>query len=465
MGNRCNGDETAMCSYRALLDWVYGTAEWGADRMMHVSTCNFLGDSYNAMEFMVDDERFQANYKRIRQEFAAVTSREVLEVVRAIGFDEETIGPFLTGEVFEVHCTEKFLQNDNKMPVSLRTNLIVGGMSVTDTGWPLFHYLPTWRQLMEHQVSNYGGNPQLVAWDIACNLACERCPREYAEIVSASPLNRGQLPQHITKILKHFPDLGDFVCAVQEFPQQGTARYDELVKQLTERELQYLTPETKGASVGFIFAKGVRVEKFVHSPFGSDPIQILRHIGGIKPEAVDKKDKKSLGTTGLKTAVLDTSNGLRFVCTHCKEFKTEAGTKLLTRYLHAVAGDARDRCIVILCDANTPNDRMAHVFEEGLHECGFQVLTPAASIRTTRKQRSELHGQIYDQRKCLKVVEAHKTFAAIRPRASPDLDASPWEFSGSLQVYPDLRTTPWILPNRRWPTDHCMVMLDLHRRP
>ena len=131
----------------------------------------------------------------------------------------------------------------------------------------------------------------------------------------------------------------------------------------------------------------------------------------------------------------------------------------LASYVRAVVGDCKDRAGVLLLDANTPDSHKTEVFDRGLQESGFKVLSPSiGGYVTTRKQRSELHGQIYDTAKCMKTVQAHKTFAAM----VQDAGSAPWEIRGNVRCVPDLRFEAQNLPSRAWPSDHSMLQIHVY---
>lgn len=465
-GSGVYNPDDAEVDYCKFIDWIFAVRRPTSPGALvsrngingiSIFTLNFLGDAYNAMEFMNNDESFQSNYQVVRKAFGEVKSADVLQEAGALGFDRARIAELLDQELFEANCTEHFLRRDNKLQITKRINLIVGGMAPIENGTPQFQSVSRWRELIGSLRDNYAEDPELVAWDVACNLACERCATEYAALSMASHLNPSQLPERVATLLDHLPDSRPFVCAVQEYPERGTAKYAALMVQLKNRGMSTLTSDAENSSVGFIFSSDCVVESFRQSPLGTNLTEVLAKMNGPELAAVGDKDQKSLQTTTRKTAVVDFSNGLRIASVHCKEFKTEAGTRLLARYLRSLTSDMHERqTAVVLCDANTPNDQMAQVLDDGARECGFQVLTPATMFKTTRKQRSELHGQIYDRKKCLKVVEAHKTFALLAPASQ-----EPWQAEGPTKIFPDFKVDPNSLPNSEWPTDHCMVSLTL----
>lgn len=316
---------------------------------------------------------------------------------------------------------------------------------------------------MSEQGLNYAADPELVVWDIACNLAAERCAEEYLNLSASSCLNPGDLRRRFAQLLDKLSDQIDnnIVCGVQEFPEDGTAKHHMLMDELSYRQLQTIKPAVKDSSVAFLVSNTVSVRRIVHSPLGSELKLILERIGGPALEEVDKRDQESLKTTAFKTLVMDVAGGLRFVNAHCKEFKTDAGLTLLSRYLKALTQIdvlPETEAALVLCDANTPNEQMSAKFQEAMEQSGFKAMTPAIAFNTTKKQRSEMHGQIYDNQKCLKVVEVHKDFIFIIHNV-----VDTWKPSGLACSFPDLKVDPRTLPNEDWPTDHCMLKAEIKR--
>merc|ERR1711862_1066346 len=104
------------------------------------------------------------------------------------------------------------------------------------------------------------------------------------------------------------------------------------------------------------------------------------------------------------------------------------------------------------------DETMCKAFGDVLIENGFEVLSPAGRYLTTQKTRSEMHGQIYDRRKCLQTVSVHKQFVALLQTVQE------WECRNLASVYPNLKAEPQDLPSPQWPSDHCMLRVELSSR-
>jgi hypothetical protein len=313
---------------------------------------------------------------------------------------------------------------------------------------------------MKGQKEHYANDPELIAWDVACNLAAERAGNSYYALQNASYLNPGRILQNMRILLDKMPSYEDqdFVVAVQEFPDVGTAKHRILLDELAARRLYHVRPEAKDSSVGFILSQGLHHGPPRYAHLGTDVKEILQAMG--HTEEVDPKDLDSLRTTARKTYLIDLEAsakrpGLRLLCVHAKEFKTQAGTRLLAKYLRACVGSVQECSAVVMIDSNVPNLDMCNTFADGLQDQGFEVLSPAGGYFTTQKTRSEMHGQIYDNRKCLKTVKSHKDFLALLQTTKR------WECQGMAHAHPNLKAEPQDLPNPQWPSDHCMLRIEL----
>mmetsp|Transcript_44321 Transcript_44321/g.139846 ORF Transcript_44321/g.139846 Transcript_44321/m.139846 type:complete len:172 (-) Transcript_44321:473-988(-) len=96
---------------------------------------------------------------------------------------------------------------------------------------------------------------------------------------------------------------------------------------------------------------------------------------------------------------LDIGDKLRVINVHVKELKTEAGTKFLADYMRSLCHS--ERINFLLADTNIPNSSKVETFSARAAALGLRVFPSGV---TTRKKRTELHGQMYDARKCLKVI-------------------------------------------------------------
>jgi len=158
----------------------------------------------------------------------------------------------------------------------------------------------------------------------------------------------------------------EVVCAVQEFPEHGSAKYIALLGDLPNRDLKHIMAEGINSSVAFIVSRSVTVERSIQSPLGVDVNEVLAAIGQPEAEPVGQKDMESLKTTARKTILMDIAAtprrpALRAISAHAKEFKTNEGTRLLARYLRAVIGHLEDRAGMVMLDSNTADAEKSHL--------------------------------------------------------------------------------------------------------
>jgi len=474
--------DSGRVDINSFVDWLYQPQDGGGKgpQPLFVATLNFLGNAYNPIEFMTDEDAFKNHYPKIREAFKTIMTKDVMEKADEMGFkidrdalklkDEEAVQVH-----FEAPNGKEFLANDNKVGMELRTNMITGGMLPDSKGTAIYKSLNTWRDRMKGQTANYEKHPQLVIWDIACNLVAEKAQSDYEVLCKGSYLNPDTVSKNIVTLLSQLPsDSGeDIICAVQEFPEEASSsKYKLLMDELPKRKLKHVFGGGVNASVAFIVSESL-VVKAGSSPFGDKPDEVVQKIGWVdtREGGVDENDKKSLQTLARKTLVIEleaqgSRPAMRAVCAHSKEFKSEEGTKLMAKYLHAVAsnGDEKDKPCLVMIDANTPTMAMSKVFSAEAQALGFEVLSKseADDYITTRKKRSEMHGQFYDKKKCLKVVEAHKTFLLL---LQPKEEGKEVFVVPKAEQYPDLKKdTAQMLPNLAWPTDHCMMRAKLEMK-
>ena len=432
---------------------------------MLVGSLNILGDAYNPLEFMDNSESndtFECNYAKIRSSFMELTSDEVEKELCDFGIESDQIKLHLKYSSFYKNCTESFLERDNKLSLLNRTNLIVCATKPLDDGTPLFRAAGEWRSLILCQREHYlasGVDIPILLWDIACCLAIEKNLPEYVSVCEKSHLNPENLVLNAERLLKPISAHAEVIVAIQEFPKDGSANRAALFKVIKELGMKSL----EMGDVGFLYSEAITPIQVVDSPLGTEPRDIVaavqQQLSALPPLDLSGDELKRLRTTARKTLVMDVGTDLRIVAIHVKEFKTESGTAFLARYLRG-ACDAT-RMNIIVGDTNIPTAAKAAVFISSAAECGLHVLSPVGCI-TTRKRRSELHGQCYDTAKCLRVVEAHKDFVLAM---GPPGGCGGWEL-GEAAAHPDLVQEAWrLLPSADWPSDHCMVRLELRRSP
>jgi hypothetical protein len=428
-----------------------------------IGSLNVLGDAYNPFEFMENPEvnpLFENCYSKIKDSFESITSSQVLAEISAE--DRAGVQEFRLAENFASNCTESFLERDNKMALINRTNLIVCATKALEDGQPLFRKAKEWRSLILLQREHYfasGKDIPILLWDIACCLAVERHFDEYESICSKSYLNPENLVGNFERLLSPMINQDRSILAVQEFPKEGSANRAAMLGVLDKAQMAW----AEMGDVGFLYSKTIRSVTFSHSPFGIEPISIVdkvqQRLQGLPVLELVEDELSRFRTTARKTLVMDVESDLRIVAVHVKELKTEAGTVFLARYLRSLCDDSRMN--IIVGDTNIASSAKANIFAVSADACGLRLLTSLGSV-TTRKRRSELHGQRYDSAKCLKVVAAHKDFAlAWCGSTAKDEIRKMWDCKEAT-LYPDLVRESWrLLPSADWPSDHCLVRVVL----
>lgn len=391
-----------------------------------------------------------------------------------------------------------------------------------------FHKTGGWEELMREQIGYYKEDKdgyQMAAWDIACNLAVSRTKDTYMELAEASQYNDENIPKQVESMLAQI-HAERVVVAVQEFPTIGSPKYDILLQRLNEHKLKHFRLPKKEDSVGFVLSTEIWEDPPLQQPFIFEkvpPDAFAKFLAdarrSIAPDAEEGKElkdpkaeakaqsqaasaysalvanivletmnaalardmkmddfsdgnmgklHKAIDTTSRKTMMLDTEQNLRFITLHAKEFPGVNGYKFLATYIRALAAyqdEARSRTVVAMVDANTKNNLMVEAFAGGLSAEGFKILTQAKQYITTRKMRTELHGQLYDVEKRMGMVESHKDFIVVLPPEVPSVSVGQWEAVGKAIAFPDLKTDKdLLLPFKDWPSDHCMVKVELARK-
>jgi len=147
-------------------------------------------------------------------------------------------------------------------------------------------------------------------------------------------------------------------------------------------------------------------------------------------------------------AQLASVRDVAFVVVHAKEPKSAPAAKVLGAFMaslaKAVATDASK--IAIMSDTNLNSADLARAFADRLQTDGYEA-RPLPEVLTTAKQRSILHGQCYDTKKCLKLVTAPKD--KIISAAGALSGASTYPLVSELGGAG--------LPSDTWASDHCLA--------
>jgi hypothetical protein len=224
-----------------------------ASRRTIVAGFNALGDGFNPAEFMEADPVFQSRYAALEGAFMSLSTAAVHAEASALGVEGLPEMASLPGPSFALDtCTEAFLAMDNKVALSGRTNLLVGGMlhfasfAATFTTSGAAGMVTAWRDGIREGAkgaeSTYArpDNKNLALWDVACCLAAENVSSgdgsgsDYLAMCAESYLNTANCARSMGRLLQPVVASMDeaaaqlssspafVVVAIQEFPQVTT---------------------------------------------------------------------------------------------------------------------------------------------------------------------------------------------------------------------------------------------------
>ena len=426
-----------------------------------VGTLNCLGDAFNPFEFLSEDAAFRASCDKLH---AAADALDWDNFSKGCG----NIDIKAATSRLQAHChkggtvwsffDEPTLLNDNKI-VEPRLNLLIFAMRRCGPDGKLtWQLLPRWqaamRQLIEDGSAAYAADPNLLAWDCACNVVAALEPDAYRSVCSASHLN----PNNFVAMARTYLDAAlraadgrPLVLGLQEWPRSDTPKARAFSDALEERGLAVVCSSRReaGEGVAVVYAKELGAAEVLAD---SSEVDVMRGCLDAAARAGEELDRKAadvlLGTTARKVlrVRLPAVAATTFVVVHAKEPKTAAAARVLAQFIREMgtAGTASS-AFVALVDTNTDSRSVASAFTEAL-ACHDLDALPAASVATTAKQRSRLHGQCYDTHKCFQLVVASKD-KLVAPRGS----------LSRVTVHPDLSREGASLPSPVWGSDHALT--------
>jgi hypothetical protein len=206
---------------------------------------------------------------------------------------------------------------------------------------------------------------------------------------------------------------------------------------------------------------------------------------------MEKKDRDGLiKTTAFKTmsciVPMSTSESespskwLVCVVIHAKEPKNALSVRALALFIHRLIVSAQSCASAAVCvafpncdtncldfssyvamsDTNVASVRIASVFREQLGALSMEASPTDPNVATTRKRRSKLHGQTYDDRKCHVTVTAPKDCIISARGALMHANAAECVFpniNGDTDSHNASDGGPRTLPDAGWVSDHCIV--------
>jgi len=435
------------------------------------ASLNCLGDAYNPFEFLCDDASFDAAYKRLHATAEALTWPDV---VAACG--EAVMGLPQFADAYErarLHCSgdagatlwtyfnESVLSKDNKL-VASRFNLLTLAMRPHKEGLPCWKLFGSWHEEMLGLAdgTSYSKDANLWLWDLACNTVATRGYDDFRSICTTSYLNPANFERDAAIMVDAAIKLADgrpLLLACQEFPRIGTARRDAFDKACARPGVRLtITQPEETDSVAFVSSSALG------SPSDALPdatrVQELMQSCLDESEGLDKKAVQgALDTTARKVLALSfPAVEATFVTVHCKEPKTAAAAMCVARFIKRI-GDAAaipqatvvPPPLVAMIDGNFAKAALVEAFNEAIGQFGMAAV-PDASVPTTTKRRSILHGQCYDTSKCMLTVRGPK-----------DKILAPKEMLSQCEVFPDTSQNGG-LPSVSWASDHKLVTAVLN---
>ena len=444
-----------------------------------VGTLNCLGEAYNPFEFLAASnsascEQLMATARALP--LSALDSSGALGTPPTGGeavlsrLREHVAAGRAVWDFFD----EATLAHDNRL-LEARVNLLTFAMRPHGPdGAPLWQRWRTWvseLQAVAQSSPSYVSDANLWLWDLTCCVVASSEAEAYESVCLTSHLNPTSLDVHAAcffdRALAAAGESTPVVIGMQEYPRAATPKGEAYARALEARGLCVLRGEVANAN-GVAVTNGVAV---VYSAALGDPTALdctaLAHAAmatcleeaegrgeGIASDVRWREDRKGLvGTTAARVLACRFPNASRarehtFVVMHAKEPKTPNGARVLAAFVGALAKalNAPPKRFVLVSDTNLGSAALASAFASRLGEDGYSA-APGPDVDTTAKQRSILHGQCYDTKKCLALVSAPKDkIVAMEGRLS---EWSTWP------VVADLGGTG--LPSASWPSDHCLT--------
>ena len=340
---------------------------------------------------------------------------------------------------------------------------------------------------------SYRHDPNLFVWDLVCNVIANMCTEQHNSIASASLFSADNVKNYaerlISKVCDNSTQMTDMpvVLGMQEWPAEGSLRAQAIEAELSYRDMKVVSGKTLGMgakSVAVAYSSILGTCRPLTttgdlSPESASSTKLLRPTDVMKSVLEEFRDSlsedemnKMVKTTAAKTMGIRLGENLTVLVVHAKGPTSPAAASCLARFILTMA-EKLPSPWVAMSDTNMSSDGMYMAFELEVTSGGSSgsvqnssSLVPVGGTDTTSKHRSSLHGQCYDENKCLKTVKASKDRLLCGGDVSVRLD--------NVDIFPDIESRinsptnssggkiiPYTLPNNHWPSDHCMVSADL----
>lgn len=448
-----------------------------------VGTLNCLGEAFNPFEFVAS-----SNAAHCDTLHAAIKSLSYADLVAACGAGMLEAAPAEGGAALaqlRSHCDqgaalwtffdEPALANDNKL-LSHRLNLLTFAMSPWEGSaaglqWELLGGWPAaMTELVERAPETYAKDPKLWLWDLVCNAVASAEPAAFQSVCASTHLNpsnfRDQAERFVSAataaaVAASGSGTGGgetaMVLGIQEWPRDGTVKGAAFRAAFAAQSLQILEG---GHAVALVHSSSLGHAQLVDTACAKAVMQACLDAMAEAGDTIDEKTASGfLKTTSQKVLAArfpeapagNAAAGRTFVVVHAKEPKSPQAATLLAEFVlrlgdRLATAEAPSSELVAMMDTNLGKASTAAAFAERVNAQGFESL-PQPGADTTAKQRSYLHGQIYDEAKCMKLVRAPKD-KLVAARAC---------LTG-VGVTPDLgELGDGGLPSASWASDHAFV--------
>ena len=454
-----------------------------------VGSLNLCGDCHNPLEFLaLANDRFMENYRTLERCAKALRLTEVHEFIQSIRVAKYTIPEELqeslsameesaagNGGAVWNYFQEEVLRNDNKI-VDNRFNLLTMATSpLKDFGADMkdewgetetqqWHVLrdraggsSALASIFGRLLVSYLRDTQLFLWDAVRTIVASKARDAYIDICVEAFCNPENFSATAQAFFGRMVDEAKrnnveqhIIVGLQEWPSEGTTRRAIYTKELEKQGCSIIA---SSASVAVAYSNAIFKQRHDDITETINPTEVMQ---GLIDEfeasgaQIDAKEKKGLlTTTARKTLIICLAGSginLSVVVVHAKEPKKRETAQILAKFIQAV-GKRSPQPWIAACDTNMASKAIGDPFEEEMKQVEH-AMVPGMAQDTTSKHRSLLHGQCYNDKKCLKTVTAPKD----KLIASKGLT-----FEG-VSIFPPIQgTAAETLPTPAWASDHCIV--------
>jgi hypothetical protein len=454
-----------------------------------IGSLNLCGDCHNPLEFLaLANDRFMENYRTIERCAKELRLTEVHGFIQSIREAKYTIPEALQESLSAMeesaaenegvvwnYFQEEVLRNDNKI-LDSRFNLLTMATSpledfgvdmkdewgATETQqWHVFRDRAggssAFASVFGRLLVSYLRDTQLFLWDAVCTIVASKARDAYIDTCVDAFCNPDNFSATAEAFFGRVIDEAKnnnveqhVVVGLQEWPSGGTTRRIIYEKVL---ERQGCSIIASSASVAVAYSNAMFNQRHEDITETINPTEIMQCLidefeaSGAQIEAKEKKGL--LTTTARKTLVVCLAGSginLSVVVVHAKEPKKREIAQIIAKFIQAV-GRKSPQPWIAASDTNIASKAIGEAFEEEMKQAE-QAMVPGMTEDTTSKHRSLLHGQCYNEKKCLKTVTAPKD----------KLIACKGLAIKGVSIFPPIQgAAAETLPTSAWASDHCIV--------